>query len=63
MNPIRLINTAYAVTLGLMAAEAASVVAIILDPGIMVYVMAGITILNAPFSAYKEYRVMNLPCE
>jgi hypothetical protein len=51
------------VTLGVMAGEAASVVAIILDPGIMVYVMVGITMLNGPFSAFKEYHIMKIPCE
>ncbi|KAL3801438.1 hypothetical protein ACHAW5_001799 [Stephanodiscus triporus] len=46
------------VTLGLMAGEAASVVAIILDPEIMVYVMAGITMLNGLLSCFKEYHIM-----
>ena len=51
------------VTLGLMAGEAASVVAIILDPEIMVYVMAGITMLNGLLSCFKEYHIMKNSCE
>ncbi|KAL3816171.1 hypothetical protein ACHAXA_005507 [Cyclostephanos tholiformis] len=51
------------VTLCLIDAVAASVVAIILDPGNIVYIMAGITVFNSLLSAFKEYHIMKLPCE
>ncbi|KAL7548786.1 hypothetical protein ACHAWF_012044 [Thalassiosira exigua] len=49
------------VSLGLAVGAAASLGAIAISPVIAVFVMAGICIVNIPYSAYKEYEMIKLP--
>mmetsp|Transcript_31782 Transcript_31782/g.57527 ORF Transcript_31782/g.57527 Transcript_31782/m.57527 type:complete len:381 (+) Transcript_31782:25-1167(+) len=50
-----------AVCLALAIGTAAAAGSMILSPAIAVFVMAGISIVNVPYSAYKEIRIIKLP--
>jgi len=40
---------------------AVSALACIASPVVMVFVMAGVCVANAPYSAFKEHRIVKLP--
>jgi len=50
-----------AVYIGLTGGVAASALACIASPVVMVFVMAGVCVANAPYSAFKEHRIVKLP--
>ena len=51
------------VSLGLMFGAVVSTGAIITAPVVAVIIMAGACIVNVPYSAYKEFRIVKLPGE
>ena len=53
--------TRHTVCLALAIGTAAAVGSMILSPAIAVFVMAGVSIVNVPYSAYKEIRIIKLP--
>ncbi|KAL7532340.1 hypothetical protein ACHAWF_004101 [Thalassiosira exigua] len=49
------------VYVSLAAGAAASLGAIVMSPSVAVFVMAGMCMANIPYSAYKEYKIQNIP--
>jgi len=50
-----------AVYLGMGVGSAASVAAMVFQPVAAVFIMAAVKIINVPYAAYKEHRIMKLP--
>jgi hypothetical protein len=51
------------VSCGLTAGVAVCVLTILFSGSIVIYIMAGLTVLTTPHSIYKEKRLMEAPCE